>query len=137
MVLYPADPIETDARIQIFNTDGSSADACGNGMRCVALTVFEQTGRTEQTYETAAGTLEVSMTGPDNISVDMGVPGLRSEDIPTRDPFFDTTGIELQIGPIDDPILHTPSVCSMGNPARHLLGGRSRRLRPISHWPAP
>jgi diaminopimelate epimerase len=116
MVLYAADPIETDAQVQIFNTDGSRAEACGNGMRCVALTVFEKSGRREQTYETASGHLSVTMTGPDNISVDMGVPGLKSEDIPTRDPFHDTTGIELQIGPIDDPILHTPSVCSMGNP---------------------
>ncbi|MGI9477423.1 MAG: diaminopimelate epimerase [Hyphomicrobiaceae bacterium] len=116
MVLYDADPVETDAAVQIFNTDGSVAEACGNGMRCVAQTVYEQTGRTHQTYETAAGPLEVTMTGPDRISVDMGRPGLKSDDIPTRDPFHDTTGIELQIGPIDDPILHSPSVCSMGNP---------------------
>lgn len=116
MVLYDADPVETDARIQIFNTDGSAAEACGNGMRCVALTVYEQTGRSHQEYETASGSLTVSMTGPDRISVDMGQPGLSSEDIPTRDPFHDTTKIELQIGPIDDPILHSPSVCSMGNP---------------------
>lgn len=116
MVLYPADPVETDAVVQIFNTDGSAAEACGNGMRCVALTVFEQSGHSDQTYETAHGTLNVTMSGSDSISVDMGIPGLRSEDIPTRDPFEDTTGIELQIGPIDDPILHTPSVCSMGNP---------------------
>ena len=43
MVLYPADPVEIDATVQIFNTDGSGAEACGNGMRCVGLTVFEQT----------------------------------------------------------------------------------------------
>jgi diaminopimelate epimerase len=116
MVLYPAGPVETDAEIEIFNTDGSAAEACGNGMRCVALTIFEQTGRTQQLYETAAGSLEVTMKGPATISVDMGRPGLRSEDIPTRDPFHDTTGIELQIGPVDAPVLHTPSVCSMGNP---------------------
>lgn len=116
MVLYPADPVETDAGIEIFNTDGSAAEACGNGMRCVALTIFEQTGRTQQLYETAAGTLEITMKDPATISVDMGQPGLRSEDIPTRDPFHDTTGIELQIGPVDAPVLHTPSVCSMGNP---------------------
>ncbi len=116
MVLYDADPVETDARVQIFNTDGSSAEACGNGMRCVALTVFEQSGRKQQRYETASGNLEVTMTGSDSIAVDMGTPGLSSEDIPTRDPFHDTTRIELQIGPIDDPILHSPSVCSMGNP---------------------
>jgi len=116
MVLYDADEIETDGRLHIFNTDGSEAGACGNGMRCVALAMFKATGRTEQVFETASGSLHVTMKGADHISVDMGRPGLSSEDIPTRDPFFDTTRIEMQIGPIDDPILHSPSVCSMGNP---------------------
>ena len=46
----------------------------------------------------------------------MGAPRLRWDEIPLRDPFHDTTGIELQIGPIDEPILHTPSVVNMGNP---------------------
>lgn len=116
MVLYDADAVETDARLQIFNTDGSRAEACGNGMRCVALTVYEQTGRKQQRYETSSGNLEVDMSDANSISVDMGTPGLSSDDIPTRDPFHDTTRIELQIGPIDEPILHSPSVCSMGNP---------------------
>ena len=116
MVLYPSDVADIDARVAIFNTDGSYAEACGNGMRCVALTVFEADGRQGQLYETAAGLLSVSMKDAGSISVDMGTPKLSSEDIPTRDPFYDTTKIELQIGPIDDPILHSPSVCSMGNP---------------------
>lgn len=116
MVLYDAAGGDAEARVEIFNTDGSPAEACGNGMRCVAQTVFEQTGHTSQSYETAAGRLEVTMDGAGRISVDMGRPGLSSEDIPTRDPFHDTTRIELQIGPIDEPVLHSPSVCSMGNP---------------------
>ncbi|MEO6394642.1 MAG: diaminopimelate epimerase, partial [Devosia sp.] len=33
-----------------------------------------------------------------------------------KEEFYDTTGIELQIGPIDAPVLHTPSAVSMGNP---------------------
>jgi diaminopimelate epimerase len=32
------------------------------------------------------------------------------------EPFADTTGIELQVGPIDAPVLHTPSVVNVGNP---------------------
>ena len=46
----------------------------------------------------------------------MGEPRLAWNDIPLRDPFFDTRNIELQIGPIDAPILHTPSAVNMGNP---------------------
>ena len=37
-------------------------------------------------------------------------------DIPLAEPFHDTRAIELHIGPIEKPILHSPSVLSMGNP---------------------
>src|SRR3954468_7635336 len=40
MALYPAEVAGTDARIRIFNNDGSYAGACGNGMRCVASLLF-------------------------------------------------------------------------------------------------
>jgi diaminopimelate epimerase len=46
----------------------------------------------------------------------MGAPRLAWEEIPLRDPFQDTRYIELQIGPIDAPILHTPAAVNMGNP---------------------
>jgi diaminopimelate epimerase len=46
----------------------------------------------------------------------MGEPRFRWDEIPLAEEFRDTRAIELQIGPIDDPILHSPSVVSMGNP---------------------
>ncbi len=116
MVLLDADPVETNARVEIFNTDGSSAEACGNGMRCVALTELEARGVKNQRYETAAGEVAVLAESAARIMVDMGEPRLKWDEIPLSDPFNDTRRIELQIGPIDDPILHSPSVCSMGNP---------------------
>ena len=45
----------------------------------------------------------------------MGEPGLDWRDIPLAEE-MDTRGIELQVGPIDDPMLHTPGCVSMGNP---------------------
>ena len=42
--------------------------------------------------------------------------GLEWQLIPLAEEFEDTTGIELQVGPIDNPILHTPSVVNVGNP---------------------
>jgi diaminopimelate epimerase len=53
--------------------------------------------------------------GPDMISVDMGEPILEWEAIPMSER-MDTIRIELQVGPIDDPILHGPGVVNMGNP---------------------
>ena len=46
----------------------------------------------------------------------MGVPKFGWQDIPLAEEFRDTRYIELQVGPIDAPILHSPSVVSMGNP---------------------
>ncbi len=50
------------------------------------------------------------------ISVDMGKPALRLARDPAGRGIRDTRGIELQIGPIDAPVLHSPSVVYMGNP---------------------
>jgi diaminopimelate epimerase len=46
----------------------------------------------------------------------MGVPRFKWNEIPLAEEFRDTRFIELQIGPIDKPVLHSPSVVSMGNP---------------------
>ena len=46
----------------------------------------------------------------------MGTPRFGWQDIPLAEEFRDTRAIELQIGPIDAPVLHSPSVVSMGNP---------------------
>ena len=50
------------------------------------------------------------------ISVDMGVPKFGWQQIPLGEEFRDTRAIELQIGPIDAPVLHSPSVANIGNP---------------------
>ena len=107
----------TAAFIRIYNNDGSEAAACGNGMRCVARRVFEATGQSAVTFETRAGLLNCWL-GPasDLYTVDMGPPKFDWRDIPLAEEFRDTRSIELQIGPIDAPVLHTPSAVSMGNP---------------------
>ncbi|KAB2920151.1 MAG: diaminopimelate epimerase [Hyphomicrobiaceae bacterium] len=116
MVLH--DPVTpgTEAYVRIYNTDGSEAGACGNGMRCVGWTVARQVGREALKFETAAGVLDVEVAGIDRITVDMGRPRFGWQDIPLAEPFHDTRAIELQIGPIDKPILHSPSVVNVGNP---------------------
>jgi diaminopimelate epimerase len=115
MVLQPPRLPGTEAFIRIYNNDGSEAAACGNGMRCVARRLFEASGQTQATFETKAGLLNCWRSG-DFYTVDMGPPKFGWQDIPLAEEFRDTRGIELQIGPIDAPILHTPSVVSMGNP---------------------
>src|SRR5262245_10437033 len=116
MVLCDARDASTEAYVRIYNSDGSEAEACGNGMRCVGWFVAKATGRKALKFETKAGVLDVGVAGIDRISVDMGRPRFAWRDIPLSEPFFDTRTIELQIGPIDRPILHAPSVANVGNP---------------------
>jgi len=115
MVLQPPRLAGTEAFIRIYNNDGSEAAACGNGMRCVAHRLFEASGQTQATFETKAGLLNCWRSG-DLYTVDMGPPKFGWKDIPLAEEFRDTRYIELQIGPIDAPVLHSPSAVSMGNP---------------------
>ncbi|NDV87504.1 diaminopimelate epimerase [Aurantimonas aggregata] len=106
----------TDAYIRIINRDGSEAQACGNGTRCVVQALSAETGRHDFTFETRAGILSASERPDGLIAVDMGIPHFAWNEIPLAEEFRDTRAIELQIGPIDAPVLHSPSVASMGNP---------------------
>jgi diaminopimelate epimerase len=117
MALYPPRTPGTDAYVRIYNSDGSAAGACGNGTRCIAELMFRETGKDTLTFETPAGLLNVWKGAEPQVStVDMGKPRFAWNEIPLAEEFADTRCIELQIGPIDHPILHSPSTLSMGNP---------------------
>src|SRR5260221_556549 len=107
----------TDGYLRIYNDDGSEAGACGNGMRCVAELLFKETGKSALTLETTAGLLGCWKDDRPLVStVDMGKPRFAWNEIPLAEKFDDTRAIALQIGPTAEPILHSPSVVSMGNP---------------------
>lgn len=116
MVLHAPKTRGTESYVRIYNADGSEAGACGNGMRCVAWLLAKALGRSAFKVETKAGVLDCAVHNPSSITVDMGEPRFNWQDIPTAEEFRDTRMIELQIGPIDNPTLHSPSVVNVGNP---------------------
>jgi diaminopimelate epimerase len=117
MAIYPPRTPGTDAFVRIFNNDGSEAGACGNGMRCIADMLFKQIDKQMLVFETKTGLLNCWKSERPLVStVDMGAPRFGWQEIPLAEEFVDTRAIELQIGPIDAPILHSPSALSMGNP---------------------
>jgi diaminopimelate epimerase len=117
MVLYPPRASGTDSFVRIYNNDGSEAGACGNGMRCIAALITQETGKAEATFQTSAAILQCWKDPASGLfTVDMGKPRFGWQDIPLSEEFHDTRAIELQVGPLDKPILHSPSVVSMGNP---------------------
>jgi diaminopimelate epimerase len=116
MVLGPPRTPDTDALVRIYNCDGSEAGACGNGLRCLAALLHQDTGRNQFCFETAAGLLACSVADAGRFTADLGRPRFAWDEIPLAEPFADTRAIELQIGPIEAPILFSPSVVNVGNP---------------------
>ena len=117
-----------DAFMRVWNADGGVVETCGNALRCVGWMLLQSTGKDEVSIDTLGGPTKAwrvpgrvgsgdpeGSTTAARIKVDMGAPRLDWEQIPL-DEAMDTRGIELQVGPIDAPVLHTPGAVSMGNP---------------------
>ncbi|HYC97305.1 diaminopimelate epimerase [Brevundimonas sp.] len=104
-----------DAFMRVWNADGGQVETCGNALRCVGWLLMEANGRDSVVIDTLGGPTTATRAGDHRVRVDMGRPGLDWTEVPLAEA-MDTRGIELQVGPIDDPILHTPGAVSMGNP---------------------
>lgn len=112
-------PSETaDARMRMFNADGSEAEMCGNGLRCVAKYVYDHgiAKKPQLRIETGRGilsvTLEVAAGLARRVCVDMGAPILQASDIPTTLPGDPPLEAPLTV---DGETLRFTCV-SMGNP---------------------
>jgi diaminopimelate epimerase len=118
ILIKPSD--RADARMQMFNADGSEAEMCGNGIRCVAKYVYDHgiAAKKELQIETGAGVLELSLSvgaddRVDSVTVDMGEPELEAAKIPTT--ILDSGRVVDQSFEIEGRQLAVTCV-SMGNP---------------------
>ena len=114
IALEPSD--KADVFMRIWNADGGEVEACGNAARCVAAVIATEQGRSQVSIETEDQMLGAAVGGDGNVTIDMGVPRLAWDEIPLAEPFHDTSRIELQAGPIDAPVLHSPGAVNVGNP---------------------
>lgn len=97
---------DADVAVDFWNSDGSTADACGNASRCVARLMMEETGNDSITLQTGFGLLPVVRADADNFSVNMGQPQLTWDTVPlARD-------VDLNALPIEG----APGAAGMGNP---------------------
>lgn len=78
-----------DYTMRIFNSDGSEPEMCGNGIRCMARFLADletaETGSSRPVYNvhTLAGMMVLQMQADGQVTVDMGLPRLLAEEIPT------------------------------------------------------
>jgi diaminopimelate epimerase len=114
---------KADARMRIFNADGSEAEMCGNGVRCVAKYLYDHgiVRKPILLIETGRGILrlelQVSQARVERVRVNMGEPILLPNQIPTTLPGNPQHGgavVEAELS-VADHILRVTSV-SMGNP---------------------
>lgn len=106
------DPRAPDAVafLRFLNADGGEAGACGNGARCVAAHLMQESGAKRIVMETAAGLLNAERCGDGLVSVDMGPALLDWRDIPlVRD--MDTLHLDLSCDGLPRPV-----AVGMGNP---------------------
>jgi diaminopimelate epimerase len=107
-----------DARMRMFNADGSESEMCGNGVRCVAKYIHDHgiARKSRLAIETGRGvlTLDLEVEGGKarRVRVDMGAPILQGSDIPTRLPGDPPVNVPLEVGGMR---LEVTAV-SMGNP---------------------
>ena len=92
LILPPENADAADARMQMFNADGSEAEMCGNGIRCVAKYVYDHGIKRDPSLkiETGAGILSLELETNNGkahrVRVDMGEPILDGPQVPTNLP---------------------------------------------------
>lgn len=121
LTVEPPDDPDLDFRMRIFNADGSQAEQCGNGARCVTRFVRDRglTTKTLIKLQTGKGSAECKLQKDGNITVNMGPPRLHPGEVPF---LAERPRITYKLRLAGTPCLHPEfeeveiSALSMGNP---------------------
>ena len=110
VIVEPARNGEAEVYFRFHNADGSAAGACGNGTRCVASRLMDESGADRIAIETVAGLLGAERRADGLVAVDMGPALADWRDIPLAQE-ADTLHLDVTIGPLGDPV-----AVGVGNP---------------------
>lgn len=129
-----------DARMRVLNADGSEAEMCGNGIRCVVRHLHDRdpalTAVSRLVIETGAGLLACELGGGDEptVTVDMGRPRLTRGEVPMTGPAEErAVEVSLSLAGYDG----TFTAVSMGNPHAVSFVESNQPLRPLAERIGP
>lgn len=109
---------QADFEMEMYNSDGSRSEMCGNGIRCVAKYVYDKrlTDRTSLRIISGGSVKEVKLSiregKVDQVRVNMGEPVLRAEEIPVICVGEQAVGEKIRVNGVD----YEMTCVSMGNP---------------------
>ena len=112
LIIEPSHDKTVDFHYRIYNADGSEAEQCGNGLRCIARYLYDRAWAPRKMLKLSCkgGIMEAEIEGS-LIKVNMGIPSFAPKDIPCN---MKTEHLIYTI-PLDDAEIHM-GLLSMGNP---------------------
>ena len=98
LIVAPPDDPDADFWYRIFNADGTSAEQCGNGARCVALFVknHQLASKAKLIWQTTNGSITTQVL-QDGVEVDMGPPGFAPDEVPFDAQLDDTGRFQVEV----------------------------------------
>lgn len=129
LVLQPPRRRDADTYYRIFNADGSEAEQCGNGMRCIAALLQERRGGKEGsvTLDGPAGTLRARVLAGGDVATEVGLPNFEPQSLP-----FDAPERRLSYEVRIDSERYEIGAVSLGNP-HAVLRVESVEAAPVAH----
>ena len=84
MWIVPASSEDALAAYRVFNSDGSEVEQCGNGLRCVARALAQESNGKTMKFDSPAGPVEARLLADGRVTVNMGQPAFEPSAIPLR-----------------------------------------------------
>ena len=101
--------------LEFYNSDGSTAGACGNGTRCIADFLSKESDQKEITVWTSSGSLKSKILGNNLVETEIGIPKINWEEIPLSEK-LDTKNLKIEIVDKYDNKLIGGIAVNVGNP---------------------
>ncbi|MFC4171752.1 diaminopimelate epimerase [Microvirga sp. GCM10011540] len=130
LVIEPPTVAGADARMRIYNVDGTEAQTCLNATRCVGWLLLKESGGRRLHLETLGGLIDAFDPGENELTLRLGSPRWDWRSIPLASP-ADTLMLDLSSGPLSQ-----PTAVNVGNP--HLVCFVEQRdAVDVPRWAAP